>query len=228
MHDPSLLLPTSQFHKPTSYENNRFRHTCCCGDEDGECESSEREESNSCFAEENKDGEVVEKFSKIEAPSVVNGNQEKPGMGVEFGKSLSFEKVNVYETNGSTSQLSNVLDSGVQINCGTTSYTQEKGHKEKFATATNDNAATIIGNGQVMLSSTHNITSLINDVADHTHLDGGVAHDEDDDELLLEIANEWLELTIAREEEVMSSKFEEMTSSILDDLQYTHGDVIEI
>ena len=67
----------------------------------------------------------------------------------------------------------------------------------------------IIGNGHTLLSSVQEITSLINDVTDHAHFvgDGG-----DGNATFFEVTGESMELTIAREEEVMSSEMEEMMS----------------
>ena len=60
-----------------------------------------------------------------------------------------------------------------------------------------------------MLSSVQDITSLINDAAAPNYSIGNGASDG---EPFFEVANEWSELTIAREEEVTSSEFEEITS----------------
>ena len=219
MHDASHFLPSSRFYQAPPYEDNRLRRTNCGEEFQNEreaSESSERGESNlSCFPEDCKAErvDVLKRFGEIAALSVANSNQDnKPGCTT--ADIVNLKKGDEHARNSvHISPIGNGLDSASETHRQTL-LSREKSYGEKFRAMTCGTVPQLLGNGQAMLSSVQDITSLISGVASHTYLDGNC----DEDEAFFEVANEWMELTIAREEEVMSSEFEEMTSSTLDDV----------
>ena len=220
MHDASHFLPSSRFYcRPPPYEDNRLRRTNC--DEDNEGEESDRGKSNlSRFPEDCKVGrvDVLKRFGDIAAlSSVANSNRDnKPGCTTADIANLEKGDERAINNNIHTSPTSNGLDRASETRWQTylPLLALEKCYGEKFRATNCGIVPQLLGNGQAMLSSVQDITSFISGVASDNYLDGNC----DEDEAFFEVANEWMELTIAREEEVMSSEFEEMTSSALDDV----------
>lgn len=137
----------------------------------------------------------MSRFGKIATLTVTNSNRDgqKTTTGAENGEEEIFS--NCFEKRPHSSYYYPCEKIGTTL-CGTSPH--------------------ILVNGEAMLSSVQDITSLIDDVAGHTHQDVKCMGKEE--EAFFEVANEWAELSIAREEEVMSSEFEEMTSPQLDDI----------
>ena len=208
MHDPSLFLPSSKFHRPPIYSDNRFRRTNC-GEEDEEEKNHEKlTKSNFSHVTENPkihkmDGlDILSRFGKIATLSVTNSNRDgqKTTTGAENGEEELFG-----------SCFEKRPHSSYYYPC------------EKIGTTLYRTSPHILVNGEAMLSSVQDITSLIDNVAGHTHQDVKCMGEEEE-EAFFEVSNEWAELSIAREEEVMSSEFEEMTSPQLDDI-YVYLDI---
>ena len=216
MHDPSHFLPSSQLYETPSYDDNRMRHRFT--DEYARDSKSEKTTTkpvplngkkldNTCrnlphlakgFVD------IVDRFDTISALSDTNSQNFERGTPI-FEPSAQ----NIFTGREKIPQKRclnmQATDQQQSFSC----YNRNKMDRDM------EKICPEIVNGQAMLSSVQDITSLINGVADHASYIGNGVNCEG---TFFEVANEWMELTIAREEEVTSSEFEEMTSSLLDDV----------
>ena len=219
MHDPSFFIPSSHYHNAPSYFDNRMRH-CINEDysEDDDDDSTTRltinlknirRQKSACNSSQhcvNKADTIFRRLSKISALTMANGKN--------------------FNDSGTILEPSNKEAKMLGAKCVRVQEQQSPFAREDEFLREVDNLNTeIIGNGHTLLSSVQDITSLINNVTDHAHF---VGDDGDGNATFFEVTGESMELTIAREEEVMSSEMEEMMSLELDKITSSFTDEVYV